>query len=191
MPPTLRAWRETDLAPFAAMNADPAVMRHMLAAMTRDESAAMLSRLQATLAERGWGIWAIDVDGKFAGMVGLNVPRWPLPFSPCTEILWRLRSEFWGRGIAYAAACAALERGFGPAGIAEIVAFTTPGNTRSIRLMDRLGFRRDLAGDFDHPAVPAGHPLRRHVLYRMDAATFRANPPNRSQRGDSSRTDGG
>jgi RimJ/RimL family protein N-acetyltransferase len=191
MQPTLRAWRETDLAPFAAMNADPAVMRHMLAPMTREESAAMLSRLQATLAERGWGIWAVEVDGEFAGMVGLNVPRWPLPFSPCTEILWRLRSEFWGRGIAHAAARDALDRGFGAAGLAEIVAFTTPGNTRSIRLMERLCFRRDHAGDFDHPAVPAGHALRRHILYRLDAATYRDSRPDRPHRGDSPRADGG
>lgn len=191
MQPTLRAWRDTDLDPFAAMNADPSVMRHLLAPLTRDESAAMLARLQATLAQRGWGIWAVEVAGEFAGMVGLNVPRWPLPFSPCTEILWRLRPEFWGRGIACTAARMALDRGFGAAGLAEIVAFTTPGNTRSIRLMERLGFRRDADGDFDHPAVPAGHPLQRHVLYRLDAATHRARPPERPRPDATGRADGG
>jgi RimJ/RimL family protein N-acetyltransferase len=99
-------------------------------------------------------------------MAGLNVPRRPMPFSPCIEILWRFRKEYWGRGIACAAATQVLDYGFAKLGLEEIVAFTTAGNTRSIRLMERLGLTRDSAGDFDHPAVPEGHPLRRHVLYR-------------------------
>jgi RimJ/RimL family protein N-acetyltransferase len=162
----LRQWQDSDLETFAEMNSDPEVMRYFLAPMTLTESQEMLTRMRTALAQRGWGVWAVEVDGHFAGMVGLNVPRWLLPFSPCTEVLWRLRKEFWGRGIACAAASQAVEHGFSNAGLDEIVAFTTPPNLRSIRVAERLGFQRDLSGDFDHPAIPEGHPLRRHVLYR-------------------------
>lgn len=164
--PLLRQWRDSDFEPFAAMNADPEVMRYFLARQTRSESLEMFERLRAALAERGWGVWAVEVDGCLAGMVGLNIPKWPLPFSPCTEMLWRLRPEFWGRGIGYEAAAQALERGYSQASLTEIVAYTTPVNLRSIRLMERLGMERDHQGDFDHPAVPEGHPLRRHILFR-------------------------
>lgn len=164
--PLLRQWRDSDLDPFAQMNADPDVMRYFLAPMTRAETQDALVRMRTLLDQQGWGIWAVEVDGEFAGIVGLNVPRWPLPFSPCTEVLWRFRKEFWGLGIAYTAAEQAIEYGFSKVSLDEIVAFTTPPNLRSIRLMERLGFNRDLQGDFDHPAVPEGHTLRRHVLYR-------------------------
>jgi RimJ/RimL family protein N-acetyltransferase len=164
--PTLRQWQESDFEPYAAMNADPEVMRWFLAPMSRDESRGQFDRLRSALDKRGWGVWAVEVDGTLAGMVGLDVPRWQLPCSPCTEVLWRLRREFWGRGIASAAAAEAIDHGFTKLGLEAIIAITTPPNVRSIRLMERLGLVRDLAGDFDHPAVPAGHPLRRHVLYR-------------------------
>jgi RimJ/RimL family protein N-acetyltransferase len=162
----LRQWRDADLEPYFEMNADPEVMRYFPAAMTRDEASLSLGLLRRAIDERGWGIWAVDVDGKFAGMAGLSVPRFNAPFMPCTEILWRLRREFWGRGLAHAAATQALEYGFSTLGLPEIVAFTAAINLRSIRLMERLGFTRDAGDDFDHPALPQGDPLRRHVLYR-------------------------
>ena len=171
MNPVLRQWKNSDLESFAQMNADAEVMRYFLAPLTRMESEDAMVRMQAILEQRGWGIWAVEVDGEFAGMVGLNEPRWRLPFSPCTEVSWRLRKEFWGRGIAYAAASQAIEQGFAKIGLNEIVAFTTPQNLRSIRLMERLGFDRDNEGDFDHPVAPEGHPLRRHVLYRKRRVT--------------------
>lgn len=164
--PLLRQWQESDFEPLAAMNADPEVMRYFLARQTRSEARDLFERLRKGIAERGWGVWAVEVDGCLAGMVGLHVPQWTLPFSPCTEILWRLRPEFWGRGIAYAAATQALERGYSQVGLTEIVAFTTLPNLRSIRLMERLGMERDHQGDFNHPMVPEGHPLQRHILYR-------------------------
>lgn len=112
------------------------------------------------------GVWAVDVDGAFAGMTGLSIPRFDAPFMPCTEILWRLRREFWGRGVARVAAEQALDYGFARLGLSEIVAFTAAVNLRSIRLMERLEFTRDTGGDFEHPALPQGHWLRGHVLYR-------------------------
>ncbi len=164
--PVLRHWKEADFAPFAQMNADPAVMRHFLSPLSREESRISFEKIRSTLEEKQWGIWVVEYAGEFAGMVGLNVSQWTLPFSPRTEILWRLHSKFWGKGIAFQAAQQTLQHGFQKLGLPEIVAFTTPPNFRSIRLMERLGFTRDAHGDFDHPAVPAGHPLRQHVLYR-------------------------
>lgn len=165
----LRQWQDSDLEPFAEMNANPEVMRYFLAPLSRSEAADWLARMRSAIDEKGWGIWAVDADGEFAGMMGLAVPRWPLPFLPCTEILWRFRREYWGRSVAYAAGRLALDHGFSRLGLAEIVAYTTPPNARSIRLMERLGFARDQAGDFEHPALPEGHALRRHVLYRQKA----------------------
>lgn len=166
---TLRHWKDSDFEPLADMNADPEVMRFFLAPQTRSESLDLFNRLRSTVDQRGWGVWAVEVDRRFAGMVGLHVPEWELPFSPCTEVLWRLKREFWGHGIGYVAASQAMQYGFSKVGLSEIVAFTTPPNLRSIRLMQRLGMERDHQGDFDHPAVPEGHPLRRHILYRKKA----------------------
>lgn len=167
---SLRPWRESDLEAFAAMNRDPEVMRYFPALLGREESAALMAKHRALVDERGWGLWAVDVDGDFAGFTGLAVPAFQSAFTPCVEIAWRLRREYWGRGIASRAALQALAHGFDTLRLDEIVSFTAAANRRSIRLMERLGFDRDHAGDFDHPKVPEGHELRRHVLYRLSAA---------------------
>ncbi len=179
----LRDWKESDFEPFAEMNSDPEVMRYFLEPATRSKSLDTFSRIRKEIAQRGWGVWAVEADGRFAGMVGLHVPEWQLPFSPCVEVLWRLRKEFWGRGIAHEAANQAIDYGFVKAGLAEIVSFTTPPNLRSIRLIERLGFERDHEGDFDHPAVPEGHPLRHHVLYRKKKPNQSLQPSGPSARG--------
>lgn len=178
--PLLRQWKDSDIEPFAQMNSDPEVMRYFLAPMTRAEALDMFVRLRDAIDRRGWGVWAVEMEGAFAGMIGLNVPQWHLPFSPCTEVLWRLRKEFWGRGLAYSAASEAIEFGFSKIGLNEIVAFTTPPNLRSIRLMERLGFDRDLDGDFDHPAVPEGHSLRQHILFRKKRPNEQSSEPTPS-----------
>lgn len=163
----LRQWRDSDLEPFAAMNADAEVMRHFPAPLSREVSTATFARIRADIDRLGWGVWAVECDGVFAGMVGLHVPRNDLPFSPCTEVLWRFRKEFWGKGVALAAAKQAIDYGFTKLDLAEIVAFTVPANVHSIGLMERLGFTHDPQGEFNHPALPPGHALSRHVLYRL------------------------
>ena len=163
---TLRQWRDADLEPFAEMNADPEVMRFFPSPMTRVESAASFERMQRSIDERGWGQWVVEVDGRFAGFTGLSIPSFSAPFMPCTEIGWRFRREFWGRGLAFRAATQALTFGFSTLQLAEIVSFTASVNVRSRRLMERLGFSHDEPGDFEHPKIPEGHWLRRHVLYR-------------------------
>ena len=165
----LRPWREADVAPFSALNADPRVMEFFPATLSRAESDAVAERIREGLAARGFGFWAVEVPGvtPFAGFVGLSVPRFEAHFTPCVEIGWRLAREHWGRGYATEGARAALDFGFGELGLAEVVAFTVPANARSRAVMEKLGMTHDPADDFDHPSVPEGHPLRRHVLYRV------------------------
>jgi RimJ/RimL family protein N-acetyltransferase len=171
----LRAWRDTDAQPLASMNADPAVMSEFLpGVLSTEESLASLARMRERFEQPGGTVvWAIEAPGvaPFVGFVGLAVPRHPLPFSPCVEILWRLAREHWGKGYATEGARAALDDGFDRVGLEEIVSFTVPANVRSRAVMERLGMRHAEGEDFDHPALPVGHRLRRHVLYRLRAVT--------------------
>jgi RimJ/RimL family protein N-acetyltransferase len=162
----LRQWQDQDLDPYAAMNADPVVMEFFPKPLTREESAASLTRQRAGIAGRGWGFWAVEVDGVFAGFTGLAEPRFTAPFTPCVEIGWRLRREFWGRGIAFAAATSAVAFAFNQLRLPELVSFTAALNLRSRRLMERLEFVRRDSADFLHPLLDPASPLCRHVLYR-------------------------
>jgi RimJ/RimL family protein N-acetyltransferase len=148
------------------MNTDPEVMRHFPAIFTQEQVSSSFNKLRDVIGPRGWGVWAVEAEGEFAGMTGLWNPTFVAPFMPCTEVLWRFRRKFWGRGIAYEAAVQALAYGFLELRLTEIVAFTATSNSRSIRLMERLDFVRDFNGDFEHPGVPEGSPLRHHVLFR-------------------------
>ena len=182
----LRGWRNDDLAAFAALNADPEVMRWFPTSLSGDESDRLAGRIGETLRRDGWGLWAVEVQGgaRFIGFVGLARPSFEAHFTPAVEVGWRLAREHWGQGYATEAARAALEVGFGRAGLDEVVSFTTAGNRRSRRVMERLGMRRDPAEDFDHPSLAPGHPLRRHVLYRLSRAGFAAD----TQAGSSARS---
>jgi RimJ/RimL family protein N-acetyltransferase len=170
----LRQWRDADRAPFAAMNADPAVMEFMPSRLTREQSDAMVDRFAEMLEAKGMTFYAVEESGSgaFIGAAGL-FPVGQLPFAPAVEIGWRLRAESWGKGYASEAARACLARGFGPMGLEEIVAYTAAPNLRSQRVMERIGMSRDTAGDFDHPALPEGSALRPHVLYRLGRDDWR------------------
>ena len=165
----LRQWREDDLAPFAALNADPQVMEFFPKTLTRAESDAMAGRIREHFVRHGFGLWAVDAPGVagFMGFVGLAVPSFEAHFTPCVEIGWRLAREHWGHGYATEAATAVLAFGFGDCALEEIVSFTVPANIPSRRVMGRLGMRRTPADDFEHPGIADGHPLRSHVLYRL------------------------
>jgi RimJ/RimL family protein N-acetyltransferase len=168
----LRGWRAADLPPFAALNADPVAMEHLPGPLSHAESDAMAGRIAEHFARRGFGFWAVEAPGvaDFLGFVGLAVPRLAMPFGPCVEIGWRLAAAHWGKGYATEAARAALEFGFRRLGLDEIVAYTVPANARSRAVMERLGMRHAAGEAFDHPALPEGHPLRRHELYRLPRA---------------------
>ena len=165
----LREWRDTDQEPFAKLNADPEVMRFMPKLLSREESDAAAQRIHDHFERHGYGLWAIEVRDResFIGFVGLSVPRFETEFTPCIEVGWRLSRNAWGHGDATEAARRAIRFGFDELGLAEIVSFTVPDNVRSRHVMERLGMSRNPAEDFDHPVLPEGHPLRRHVLYRL------------------------
>ncbi|MFL6600717.1 MAG: GNAT family N-acetyltransferase [Steroidobacteraceae bacterium] len=172
----LRRWREADRSAFARLNDDPAVMEFMPRRLSRDESDATAARWAAAIETRGWGFWAVEVKGSgaanagvpFIGVVGLSVPSFQAHFTPCVEIGWRLAKEHWGRGYASEAAAASLRFAFDHLKLQQIVAFTVPLNKRSMRVMERIGMSRDPADDFEHPNLAPGHPLRPHVLYRVN-----------------------
>jgi len=165
----LRAWRPEDREPFAALNADPVVMEHYPSMLTREESDALADRIEARFAEHGWGLWAVEIvdTGEFTGYVGLSPQTWEAHFTPAVEVGWRLAHAYWGRGYAPEGARAALDYAFDVIGLDEVVSFTTVANLRSQRVMQKIGMTHDPADDFDHPALPEGHPQRPHVLYRI------------------------
>jgi RimJ/RimL family protein N-acetyltransferase len=167
----LRRWKPADREPFALMNADPEVMRYMVRPLSREESDAFVDRAESHFDEHGYGIWAVEIAGgaPFIGYVGLWRPDFAAHFTPAVEVGWRLDRPFWGHGYATEAALAAIQDGFKRARLAEIVSFTVPANVRSTRVMERIGMTRDPGGDFEHPKVPVGSPLRHHVLYRISA----------------------
>jgi len=171
---TLRPWRESDLQPFAAMNADPQVMRHFPKTFTREESMAAVQRLQNHFTQHGFGIFAVEetATATFIGSVGLTHPLFQSHFTPCVEIGWRIRREFQNRGYATEAARAAVQFGFEKLKLDEIVSFTVPANQSSWMLMERLGMTRSPADDFDHPKLPKEHPLSRHILYRLNQSEW-------------------
>lgn len=170
----LRQWRSSDRAPFAELNGDPRVMEFFPSPLTREQSDAMADRCEALINERGWGFWAVELksSGSFIGFVGLHIPAAQLPFSPCTEVGWRLAFSYWGYGYATEAASAALRVGFESLGLKEIVSFTTVANRRSRAVMERLGMKE--SGVFEHLSVPVGNPLREHCLYRVRNHVVRA-----------------
>jgi RimJ/RimL family protein N-acetyltransferase len=165
----LRRWRTSDRAPFAALNADPLVMEYYPSTLTALESDALVDRIEETFVADHLGLWAVEIPGvvQFAGYVGLWPARFPAPFTPAIEVGWRLARSHWGCGYATEAARLAVADGFERLGLSEIVSFTAAINERSRRVMERLGMSHDPGEDFDHPNVQVGHPLRRHVLYRL------------------------
>jgi ribosomal-protein-alanine N-acetyltransferase len=171
----MRRWTGTDREPFAALNADPQVMEHFPAPLSRAESDALIDRIEARFDESGFGLWALEVaaTGEFIGFAGLSVARFQAHFTPAVEIGWRLARSAWGHGYATEAALRALGYAFDDAHIDEVVSFTSVLNVRSQAVMRRIGMSRDPSGDFEHPLVPEGHRLRRHVLYRITAVRWK------------------
>lgn len=171
----MRAWREDDLEPFAALNADPEVVEFLPARRSRAESDAMVERIQSQLDEHGYGLWALEVreTGQFVGFTGLALQTFEAPFTPAVEVGWRLTRAAWGYGYATEAGRKAIEYGFAEAGLAEIISMTAVTNLRSRAVMERLGMTRDPADDFGHPRLDPDHPLHPHVLYRLAASSWR------------------
>jgi len=165
----LRRWKEADKELFARINADPKVMEFFPALLTRSQSDALVSKVEAHFRKHGFGLYAAELRSSnvFIGFVGLNVPSFRAHFTPCVEIGWRLSPNAWGQGLATEGALALLKYARDVFELEELVSFTVPANVRSRRVMENLGMSHDSVDDFDHPQLPPGHPLRRHVLYRL------------------------
>jgi RimJ/RimL family protein N-acetyltransferase len=173
----LRRIVDADRVPFAAMSADPEVMRFFPSTLLATEANDLLNRLEDHWRREGFGFWAVDDDSGFVGLVGLLRVGFAAPFvdaaAPPVEVGWRLARHAWGRGYAVEAAREAVAVAFDVIGVDEVVSFTVPANQRSRRVMERLGMTHDPAGAFEHPRLPEGHPLRPHVLYRLPRTSSR------------------
>jgi RimJ/RimL family protein N-acetyltransferase len=168
-----RAWQKRHRAPFAQMNLDPEVMRYFPALQTPAQSNSGIDMWLSQFAAQGWSNWAVELasTGELLGFIGLSVPKRQLPFSPCVEIGWRLRRSAWGFGYATEGAKACLRIGFEQLDLIEVVSFTTISNEPSIAVMKRIGMLNANA-DFEHPALPEGHALRPHCLYKISRASW-------------------
>ena len=180
----LRRWLPTDLEPYAALNADPDVREHFPSTLTRRECESEIATFEERFDEYGYGLWAVEVPGvaPCIGFIGLDLTTFDAPFTPAVEVGWRLARDHWGNGYATEGARAALQFGFDTIGLDEVVSFTAPGNVRSRSVMQRLGMTHDPADDFEHPRVQEGHPLRRHVLYRLSRITSDGSLSSRNPR---------
>jgi RimJ/RimL family protein N-acetyltransferase len=149
----LRAWRSSDAAPFAALNADPEVTRYLRGPMSRDDSDELLARIRGHWQEHGFGLYAVEVKdgGAFAGFVGLAVPSFLPEVLPAVEVGWRLAREHWGKGYATEGARASLAHGFGELGLRQIISIIDPGNAASVRVAERLEMTR--GRDRIHPVT--------------------------------------
>jgi RimJ/RimL family protein N-acetyltransferase len=173
----LRRWRESDRQLFAALNADPRVMEFFPHPLSAEESGALVDQIEVHFERHRFGFCAVELikDHSFIGFIGLAVPTFSAHFTPCVEIGWRLSVASWDLGLATEGAREMVRQAFEVHGLKELVSFTVPANIRSRRVMEKLGMTRDAADDFDHPRLPEGHPLRRHVLYRLRPGA--ATPP--------------
>jgi RimJ/RimL family protein N-acetyltransferase len=180
----LRRWRDSDREPFARMNADPQVMEFFPAALSRVESDGLADRIEAHFAEHGFGLFAAELRAtrEFVGYIGLAVPAFEAAFTPCVEIGWRIAADQWGQGLATEGAREVLWFAFGESKLDAVVSFTVPGNRQSRRVMEKIGMTHDPRDDFEHPNLPEGHPLRRHVLYRLRRSDWMAGEGNREKR---------
>ncbi len=165
----LRPWREADREPFAALNRDPEVMEFMPRLLSPEESNDFFDRINAHFKRHGFGLCAAEhrASGAFMGFIGLQVPNFRERFMPAVEIGWRLDAKWWGQGLATEGAREMVRYSFDVIGLESLVSFTMPANVRSRRVMEKLGMTHDPADDFEHPVLPPGHPMRRHVLYRL------------------------
>lgn len=181
----LRTWKikekDNDLNAYYRINQDLKVIEFLAGPLSMDQVEAFMLRNNQQQQQRGFALWAVELKNKFninkddnqlsgnlMGFIGLNYINWQAHFTPAVEIGWRLGSQYWGHGYATEGAKAALDYGFETIQLNEIVSFAVPGNVRSIRVMEKLGMKRDLNGDFSHPNLPVEHKLSRHILYRLN-----------------------
>lgn len=165
----LRQWKDSDLDAWCAMNADAEVRKFFPSVHTRADAEGEAGRIRAGIAQRGWGMWALEVPGveAFVGFVGLNAPGFPAPWQPAVEIGWRLKRDAWGHGYATEAAAASLQFAFQQLELPQVIALSVRTNTPSHNVMTRVGMTPWPGMEFDHPRVPADWPLKEHIVHRI------------------------
>lgn len=165
----LRTWEKEDAEAYFQINQDPKVIEFLLGPLTMEQVNDFILQMNSQSDKRGYAAWAVCLKetSELIGFIGLNYIEWESPFTPAVEVAWRLGSQFWGRGYATEGAKAALEYGFKNCGLKEIIAITVPANVRSIRVMEKIGLKRDFNNDFAHPKLSIDHPLSQHILYRL------------------------
>lgn len=165
----LRTWEKEDAEAYFKINQDPKVIEFLRGPLTIEQVNTFISKANGHGDKHGYTLWAacLKKTGELIGFIGLNYTDWKSHFTPAVEVGWRLGSQFWGRGYATEGAKASLCYGFKKCGLKEIVSFTVPANVRSLRVMERLGLKRDVNGNFAHPKFPTDHPLSQHVLCRL------------------------
>jgi RimJ/RimL family protein N-acetyltransferase len=172
----LRRWQPPDAAPFAEMNADPAVMEHIGVPLTRQESDAFLQRIEQQFDDVGFGLWAVQErsSGALLGFTGLAVHGHAAPTTSTVEVGWRLARPAWGQGFATEAAQAAVAHAFGALALDELVSITTTGNLRSQAVMRRLGMHRAPELDFERERLRPGDPLRAAIVHRLRRSAWQS-----------------
>jgi RimJ/RimL family protein N-acetyltransferase len=165
----LRTWKKEDVQPYFQINQDPRVIEFLRGALTVEQINDSMIADNSHQQQHGYALWATELKEtkQLLGFIGLKYVDWSAHFTPAVEIGWRLGSQYWGQGFATEGAKAAVDYGFKKCGLKEIVSFTVPANMRSIRVMEKIGLKRDTKGDFAHPKLPANHPLSQHILYRL------------------------
>lgn len=168
----LRTWTDADVDEYYRINQDPQVIEFLRGPLTMQEVGDFIAFENQQFASMGYTLWAAEEksSGKLMGFIGLDPLKWDAPFGPCVEIGWRLGSPYWGKGYATEGASAVLKYGFETSGLKEIISFTVPANVRSIRVMEKIGMKRDFNGDFAHPKLPPDHRLSKHILYKIQRA---------------------
>lgn len=170
----LRTWKKEDAEAYFQINQDPKVIEFLRGSLTMEQVNDFIPAVNSHGDKHGYTLWAacLKKTGELMGFIGLNYTDWESHFTPAVEVGWRLGSQYWGKGFATEGAKASLEYGFKQCGLKEIISFTVPANIRSIRVMEKIGLKRDLNGDFTHPKLAADHPLSQHVLYRLRADEY-------------------
>lgn len=170
----LRTWEKEDAEAYFKINQDPKVTEFLRGPLTMEQVNDFISAANSHADKHGYTLWAacLKSTGELIGFIGLNYTDWKSHFTPAIEVGWRLGSQFWGKGYATEGAKASLYYGFKKCGIKEIVSFTVPANVRSLRVMEKIGLKRDVNGNFAHPKLPTDHPLSQHVLYRLTADEY-------------------
>lgn len=165
----LRTWKKEDADAYWRINQDPKVIEFLLGSMTKEQVELFMQNCNKGFEERQFCLFAVELkaSNEMIGFIGLSIPQWDAPFMPAVEVGWRLGSQYWGKGYATEGAKAVLDYGFHTIGLTEIVSFTTASNLPSIRVMQKIGMKRDIKDDFAHPKLALQHPLSKHVLYRI------------------------